>query len=333
MVEKFGTYQGQDVFAYTLTNAQGCQVKILNLAGIVQEFSLVKTDGSRENVVVHFDQIEDYYSNPYQVNKQIGRIAGRIATASFDLAGQHYQLKANHGKHLLHGGDGGLNQIFFDAHQSQKNQVILETSLTRETDGFPGDLQVIIRYELDDDNQLTIHYQAIAGKEPTVFDPTLHIYWALSEHLQDVQMQINSQVILETDLEQIPTGQKVAVQDSVYDFRQRKVMSGALQQLWQSRQSALDDAFEVEGDLTKPQACIWDSNKGYGVEIFSNRNGLVIFTANPLNQPEADRGMFNAIATEPQTLPDTLHHPEWGDVSLAPGQIKDYIMAFKVKQM
>ena len=333
MAELFGTYQGQPVFSYQLSNSQACHVRILNLGGIVQEFSLPLADGKRHNLVVHFDDIAAYYQNPYQVNKQIGRVAGRIKEARFDLKGQSYQLEANDGRHLLHGGSRGLSQVFFAADQPNPQQLVLKCQLRTVQDGFPGDIDLTITYSLDDDNQLTIHYQASAGNRATVFDPTLHIYWALSHHLEGVALQIDSPAILETTSDKIPTGRKISVAGSAYDFRQRKPISLALNELRQEGRLALDDAYEVTADFSRPQAYLWDRQQGYCLEIFSSRNGLIVFTANPFDQAAADQGIFNALATEPQTLPDALHHPEWGDISLAAGEVKEYTMAFKVKQM
>lgn len=39
----------------------------------------------------------------------IGRYAGRIANASFELEGQTYELEANQHPHHIHGGSKGLD--------------------------------------------------------------------------------------------------------------------------------------------------------------------------------------------------------------------------------
>ncbi|MBZ5718650.1 hypothetical protein LAZ26_13535, partial [Haemophilus influenzae] len=77
-----------------LSNRRGTRVCVLDLGGIVQEFSVL-ADGVRENLVVSFDDAASYADNPFQINKQIGRVAGRIRGAAFDINGRTYRVEAN----------------------------------------------------------------------------------------------------------------------------------------------------------------------------------------------------------------------------------------------
>mgnify|MGYP001001204789 CR=1 FL=1 len=77
----FGTLHGVPVVGYYLENARGTRVCVLNLGGIVQDYSL-RTDNGRLPLVIGYDNATDYVRNPFQINKQIGRVAGRIAGAA-----------------------------------------------------------------------------------------------------------------------------------------------------------------------------------------------------------------------------------------------------------
>lgn len=77
----FGLIDGRAVTGYVLSNRRGTCVFVLDLGGIVQEFSVL-ADGVRENPVVSFDDAASYADNPFQINKQIGRVAGRIRRAA-----------------------------------------------------------------------------------------------------------------------------------------------------------------------------------------------------------------------------------------------------------
>lgn len=321
----------EEIERFVLTNRQQTRVVILSLGGIIQEFSIVQ-DGKRENLVVSCDSTHEYMENPYQIGKQIGRVAGRIKGAEFLLADEVVQVPANEGYNTLHGGNKGLGTQVFSGEQVSNNQVVLKKALTSAVDGFPGELAVTITYTLNDDNRLEVIYE-VEAKTATVFDPTIHIYWALPQGLTNTTLQIQSADILEVDAEKIPTGQKIAVKDTAYDFNGDKDLAQAVNQLRQEESlKGFDTAFEVKGDFNQPVAQITESDKRVKIKTFSDRNGLVIFTADPKTAANDEKGLFNALATEVQTLPDALHHDSFGDIRLQAGECRQIKLAYQVEK-
>ena len=158
------------------------------MAGIIQEFSIV-VNSKRKNLVVNFDTPNEYVENNFQICKQIGRVAGRIKGASFELDNMQYTVEANEGPNALHGGSHGLSTQILDA-KITGNTLILFTRLKHEVDGYPGDIDLEISYSLDDDNCLSVGYKAKAIGS-TVFDPTVHVYWRLPQGLKNSKL-INS---------------------------------------------------------------------------------------------------------------------------------------------
>src|SRR5918995_2329134 len=62
----FGTIGGEDVTLWTLTNAAGMEVKIMNYGGIVQSIRVPDRNGNFTNVALGFDNLGDYIQmNPY----------------------------------------------------------------------------------------------------------------------------------------------------------------------------------------------------------------------------------------------------------------------------
>lgn len=323
-------YQGKEIERFTLTNANDTRVTVLSLGGIIQEYSIMH-NGQRENLVVNFDSAQEYVDNPYQICKQIGRIAGRIKDARFELDGQEVQVPANENHNSLHGGDRGVSTQAFDGYQVSTNEVTLSLNLNPTVDGFPGDLTLMINYILRDNDRLDVTYD-ITAQSATVYDPTIHIYWALPQGLKDVDVQINGDQRQEVDAEKIPTGKLLANKGTAFDFSKPRDLAETVEALRkEENQKGFDNGYAVEPSMTKPVVEIDEKDQKVKIKVFSDRNGLVIFTADPQNGENDSQGIFDSLATEVQTLPDALHHDEFGNVRLAAGEHKQIKIAYQVE--
>ncbi|WP_340851816.1 aldose epimerase family protein [Ligilactobacillus salivarius] len=323
--EHFGYIGNKEISKYILKNKQQTRVGILNLAGIIQEFSIV-VNSKRKNLVVNFDTPDEYVENNFQICKQIGRVAGRIKGASFELDNMQYTLEANEGSNALHGGSHGLSTQILDA-KITGNTLILFTRLKHEVDGYPGDIDLEISYSLDDDNCLSVGYKAKAIGS-TVFDPTVHVYWKLPQGLKNSKLVIPTGQHVETDMENIPTGNFDT--NEKYNLQKEKYLSNVIEELRSDEIAGLDDIYKVDASDNKAVARLANMEDNINIDIFSNRNGLIVFTADPIDVANHDKGIYNAVATEAQTVSDSLHHPDFGDIRLYDGQEKNYEIKYKV---
>jgi len=114
--EGFGQLEdGRDVYLYTLTNSDNIEVKIINYGGIINSLKIPDREGNFDNIVLGFDNIEDYVAeNPY-FGALIGRYGNRIEKGFFELDGTEYQLTINDGENHLHGGERGFDSVLWDA--------------------------------------------------------------------------------------------------------------------------------------------------------------------------------------------------------------------------
>lgn len=323
--EHFGYIGNKEISKYILKNKQQTRVGILNLAGIIQEFSIV-VNSKRKNLVVNFDTPNEYVENNFQICKQIGRVAGRIKGASFELDNMQYTVEANEGSNALHGGSHGLSTQILDA-KITGNTLILFTRLKHEVDGYPGDIDLEISYSLDDDNCLSVGYKAKAIGS-TVFDPTVHVYWRLPQGLKNSKLIIPTGQHVETDVENIPTGNFDT--NEKYNLQKEKYLSNVIEELRSDEIAGLDDIYKVDASDDKVVARLTNMEDNINIDIFSNRNGLIVFTADPIDVANHDKGIYNAVATEAQTVSDSLHHPDFGDIRLYDGQEKNYEIKYKV---
>ena len=277
-------------------------------------------------MVVNFDTPNEYVENNFQICKQIGRVAGRIKGASFELDNMQYTVEANEGSNALHGGSHGLSTQILDA-KITGNTLILFTRLKHEVDGYPGDIDLEISYSLDDDNCLSVGYKAKAIGS-TVFDPTVHVYWRLPQGLKNSKLIIPTGQHVETDVENIPTGNFDT--NEKYNLQKEKYLSNVIEELRSDEIAGLDDIYKVDASDDKVVARLTNMEDNINIDIFSNINGLIVFTADPIDVANHDKGIYNAVATEAQTVSDSLHHPDFGDIRLYDGQEKNYEIKYKV---
>jgi aldose 1-epimerase len=96
--------------------------------------------------------------------KYLGRYGNRIAKGQFTLDGKQYQIPVNNRPNAVHGGTKGFDKELWSASPIEgPNWVGIELNYFSpdEQMGFPRSLAVTVRYTLDSDNDLRIHYSAI----------------------------------------------------------------------------------------------------------------------------------------------------------------------------
>ncbi|MFB9768746.1 aldose epimerase family protein [Lactiplantibacillus modestisalitolerans] len=320
---KFGDYQGEPVTCYTLENARGTRLKVLSYAATWVDLQVL-VNGAYQSLVTHFDTLAEYVATPYMVGKTVGRVAGRIRNAAFDLNGQHYQLTPNNGSHLLHGGEHGLQTHNFKGqYEPNGDSLTLTTTLLAAEDGFPGDLRVTVTYTLTATDEVQISYTGLSTAT-TLFNPTCHVYFNLAGPqalVNQQRLQINSHKLVRTDREKLPTG-VFYVPSPAYDFQQPVALQTKLTTLLHEvGKTEYDDCYVLDtpgmpaGRLASSQ---------HTLAFSTDRNGLIIFTANPQPELPHQLGEYHALAVELQTLPDAIHHSGFGDIVLPANQPRTF---------
>ena len=140
-----------------------------------------------------------------------------------------------------------------------------------------------------------------------------------------LELQLNSTDHLAVNDTKIPTGERLANAGTPYDFAQFTSLGKTLTAMKESTaEGGFDDYFEVTptDDATKvPVAQLYDPETSRKMKMYSDRNSIVIYTANGLS---GDLGLSKpaqswlAIAMEGQTLTDAVNHDDFGNTVLRP---------------
>lgn len=329
--QKFGEVGHEPVYAYTLENDRGMRLTCLNLGCTVTEILAPDRDGNLENVVLGFDRVEDYLRRKTYFGAIIGRIAGRIRGAEFALDGKTYTLPANEGNNHLHGGIRGFHERIWEAKPvEEKDAVGVEfTYLSKDgEEGYPGNLQVRAVYWLTNENRWIQKITAKTDKK-TIVNLTNHSYFNLSGNGKDLildhELTLKSDRFLELDEELLPTGKKLEVEGTPFDFRKgRKIFDGTVSRHPQNllAGNGYDHPFLLSENLNQ-EIVLRHRESGRKLTVETNQPCVVVYTSNALGEDFAIQGgvpsrKYLGICLETQGLPDAVHHSDFPPVVLEP---------------
>lgn len=339
----FGVYEGQEVYSFSFRNDNGFNVECISYGATLKAIYFPSGELYSENksVVMGYDALDDYLEDTYFLGSSIGRTAGRIKKAQFKLDGKMYSVDRNEGDNSLHGGRKGFHSLVWngEAINEKKAGVRFFRNIRHKDDMFPGDMEVEIIYLLNNDNELEIIFKGTTY-ETTLFNPTNHAYFNLNFNqtngILDHYLLINADKYLETDKALIPTGNMLDVNATAYDFTKERLIDDAIKILtkgYSINGGGIDTPFYLKGKLA---AVLKSGDKKRSITISTDRNAVVVYTANYFNGKQTINGMdsypYMAIAIEAQTLPDAINNEEFGDIIVKSGHAKEYKTTIKMQQ-
>jgi aldose 1-epimerase len=332
--QKFETnVDGQQTHLYTLTNKNNMEVCITNFGGRIVSVVLPDKDGVLRDVVLSFDNIDDFQNNASDFGASIGRYANRIAGAKFELDGTTYELLANDGDNCLHGGPKGWQYKVFEGKQISDTQVQLTLDSPDGDMNFPGKVKVQVTFTLTDDNAIDIKYSATTDKA-TVINMTNHSYFNLSgdptKDNSDHVLYVNAVNYTPVNAKLIPLGNIESVKGTPMDFTTPKPIGQDINQI-DFEQIKLGNGFDhnwilnTNGDITQLAAKATCPATGISVEVYTNEPGIQVYTGNFLNgSVKGKHGIVynrrTAVCLETQHFPDSPNQPQFPSVTLEPGQ-------------
>lgn len=321
----------QKVKLYTLTNANGMEVCITNFGARIVSIMVPDKDGKFVDVVCGFDKIENYFPWNYETDYgcSVGRYANRINNGTYvSLDGTEVVLdKNNNGVASLHGGYTGWQYQVYEEIEETPNSLCLRRNSPDGDNKFPGYVEADVKFELTDNNEIVINYNAISDA-PAVINMTNHSYFNLSGDLNNTIdesiLYVNADNYTPADDNLIPTGEIKSVEGTVFDFRKPKAIGTD----FASGDAELESVgggydhnwcLNTKGDTNKIAVTLKDPRSGIQLDVYTNEPGIQCYTANFQDGTRPGKGGIKyqkhcAICLESQKYPDSpnkYNMPGW----------------------
>ena len=178
--EKFtDSVGGKSTRLFTLKSSAGLVATFTNYGGRLVSLHVPDKNGKLTDVVVGFDNVQDYVNSPEPFfGATIGRYGNRIAKARFSLDGKEYLLDVNNGPNTLHGGKKGFHNVVWTATQPNDSTIEFKYLSPDMEEGFPGNLNASVTYTLAG-YDFKMDYFATTDKR-TVINITNHAFFNLN---------------------------------------------------------------------------------------------------------------------------------------------------------
>ncbi|WP_281297546.1 aldose epimerase family protein [Flavobacterium limnophilum] len=334
--KEYGTTPaGQKVDVYTLKNQKGMEVNIMTYGGIITSLKVPNKAGVSEEVVIGFNNLEQYTKdNPY-FGALIGRYGNRIAKGKFTLDGKEYKLATNNGANALHGGPEGFHRVVWTAEEAKggANATLKLKYVSKDMEeGYPGNLTVFVTYTLNSDNSLDVLYEATTDKK-TIVNLTQHSYFNLSgdftKTILNDEIVIDADKLVPVDADLIPTGKLTDVTNTPFDFRKPKVVGKEIEAKDDQLKKGLGyDHCWVLNNQDKGYrfaASAFDPTSGRLLEVYTDQPGIQLYTGNFLDGtlPMRNGGTYahrTGLCLETQHYPDSPNQKDFPTTVLSPGE-------------
>jgi aldose 1-epimerase len=314
------------IVEYTLRNRSGMTAKLINYGATLTQLWVPDRHRKTTDVVLGFDNLQEYLGNRPHFGGTIGRYANRIAKGHFTLDGKTYQLALNNGPNSLHGGMAGFDRRVWKGEQIENAQGVSVRFTYVSQDGeenFPGTLTTTVMYTLTDENELKLEYTAETDKS-TALNLTNHTYFNLagSGDVLGHVLYLNADEYTPTDAGLIPTGEIRSVDGTPLDFRKPTAIGARIGKL--TEVGGYDHNFVVKGTngTLRLAAIVKEPKSGRKMEVWTTEPGIQFYSAIHLDGVIGKGGAayqkYGALCLETQHYPDSPNHANFPSTILTP---------------
>ena len=340
-VTSFGSLKnGQEIQKYTITNNNNVSASIITYGATLAEIFVPDKNGNFKDILVGFDDIEDFVERTDYQGVIVGPYANRIGNAKFSIDGEKFNLIANERDVTCLHSNGEFNTAVWDAEIIDDNAVSFSYNSPDGLNGFPGNLDVKVTYSLNDKDELKLEYYAVSDKK-TVINLTNHAYFNLGGYdsgtILDHEIAINADKYTPVDSFSIPTGEIADVTGTPFDLRKKTKIGENIdadcEQLVFT--GGYDHNFCINnynGDLQKA-AEVKDPATGRVLEVYTDLPGVQFYAGNFLKGIAGKAGLpmekRSGFCLETQFYPDTPNKPGFPQCTFNAGETFRSVTIFK----
>ena len=325
--------ENQTTKLYTLKNANGMEVCITNFGARIVSIMVPDKNGDMKDVVLGFDNIDDYIQVPSDFGATIGRYANRIGQGKITIDGKEIQLPQNNYGHCLHGGPTGWQYKVFKVNQANNQSIKLTVESPDGDNNFPGNVIASVTYTLTNDNAIDIRYDATTDQK-TIINMTNHSYFNLngdpSASSMDNILYLASDSITPVDSTFMTNGEMMAVVGTPFDFNTPKaieqdVTNFANEQIKFGKGFDHNWVLKTQGNINQVAAKLTSPTTGITLEVYTDEPGIQLYTGNFLDGTVKGKNGISypqraSVCLETQHYPDSPNKSHWPSVTLEPGQ-------------
>ncbi len=343
-VKAFGqTPDGKQVRLYSLRNANGLTADIMTYGAIVVSLKTPDSKGRMADIVLGYDNLQDYVKNSPYFGAIVGRYGNRIAKGKFKLDGAEYTLATNNNANHLHGGIKGFDKVVWDDKPVQRPDAVgvrLSYLSKDGEEGYPGNLKATVTYLLTNANELRIEYEATTDKATPV-NLTHHGYFNLTGGQRDILghvLTLNADKFTPVDDGLIPTGELTAVKDTPMDFTKATAIGARIANEYE--QLKFGGGYDHNWVLNKSgkgmtlAARVSEPTTGRVMEIHTAEPGIQFYSGNFLDGTITGKGgkVYQhrwGFCLETQHYPDSPNKPNFPSTILRPGEKYETVTMYR----
>ena len=345
----FGTLpSGEEVQIYHLENKSGAFAEVLQFGAILVKLCVPDRDGRLTDVVLGYDDLAGYEVNGCFFGATIGRSGNRIAQSRFTLDGKEIVLTPNEGVNNLHSGPDGFEKKMWTASEisEDKNAVTFSRISPDGENGFPGEFNVSVTYEMTEENELRIVYGGVCD-QTTIANMTNHSYFNLagegSGSAMDQYLTIHAEQYTPVGEESIPLGENAAVEGTPMDFRKAHKIGDEIEADFEQLRitGGYDHNYVTDGynkASIREIAEAWSEKTGIQMNVLTDCPCVQFYAANFVDQEHGKNGhVYNkreAFCLETQVEPNAVNVENFHSPILEAGEryYSETIYRFSVKK-
>ena len=336
---------GRPIKRFELVNDHRMSVAVLEYGAIIQAIRVPDRGGRIDNVALGLATVDEYVGDRSYFGAVVGRFANRIENGWFVLDGRRHQVTVNEPPSSVHGGASGFNRKVWNGTPfvtSEAAGVRMGYLSPAGEEGFPGNLEVEVGYELlRHENTIRFSYSATTDA-PTIVNLTNHSFLNLDGEgagtILDHVVTIHSDGYLPLSSTMIPTGDVARVSSTPLDFRIPKTIGARVKSTYpqialvggydhnfvvRRAESGLAHALTMESAVSGRSVEVWTTEPA--IDFYSGN----YFDGSVIGVGGAPYERWAGVAIEPEHVSNSPNLPAFPSTTLRPGETYASLTEFR----